>query len=176
MHTGKHNDFYWIESTEMELGDFIKSFGKCLNDKYIAIAAFDGGSIKPNSDELALGWYGKDKILYTSKISDISALPYEQYDEWYVFNKPTEIKIDEIIVNAHPTLRNPSFRLKEIEPTWDSSMIEAGIEYELSIQSKLWNRVDKLQPEMVLIDSNVFLFITKNHVLFEEIKDKLQMK
>jgi len=171
MYQGKFENYFWLESSEYDLHDFMTKVPECLIEKYIAIAAFDGGPLSSNEEEKAEGWYLKNNILYTSKIKNTKILPYEQYDEWYLFNDFTKIELKEPFVNYHLSLRDPHRRLQTMDPSWDKVAIRRQIDIEKKRQKEFWAKIAEIKPEMVLIDGTSFIFICNDLAIFEKVEN-----
>jgi hypothetical protein len=59
--------------------------------KYIAITSIDSSQFVPTDEERATGWETRGKVGYSPKVQNIKGLPREGWDEWYIFDNPTDL-------------------------------------------------------------------------------------
>ena len=64
-------------------------------------------------------------------------MPYDNYDEWYVFEELKEFIPDDLFVNYLSfSLRDPSYKLAEADPTWDKIALRYQIEKQIELLDK----------------------------------------
>jgi hypothetical protein len=72
----------------------------------------------------------------------LSSVPHDQFDEWLVFSKPTEIQTGKPLVNyCGFSLTDPAYE---------------------SFQEDLWCQIERVSPESYLADGDCLIFITSN--------------
>jgi hypothetical protein len=45
----------------------------------------------PTEKETAAGWQSRGKIAYSPKIQGVEEVPFADWDEWYIFDKPVDL-------------------------------------------------------------------------------------
>ena len=70
-----------------------------LLEREIAITSFDSGPLTPTPGEQARGWNNEDDVLYIPSLPSVSLLPYDNHDEWYLFEKPCRLTSVEVFVS-----------------------------------------------------------------------------
>ena len=151
MNEGKTYNYHWIEGNEFGLHSLVTKCPQLIIGKNVVITSFDSGPLSPNDEEKGLGWYSKDDVFYAPKITNPKKLPYDQYDEWYIFDKLKEFKpIDAFVNYGSFFLRDPDYQLNEMDPTWDKVAIQHQINYQKEMQEKLDRQ--QLESTQAIID------------------------
>lgn len=159
MYEGETNNYYWIEGHEFSLHKLVTNCPELLIGKTVAITSFDSGPLLPNDQEKEFGWYSKDKVFYAPEIANPQDLPYDQYDEWYIFDNQKEFKpVDAFVNYGSFFLRNPIYQLHEADPTWDKVGIQHQIDYQREIQEKFWEHIRRIEPRSFVMDGDRFIF------------------
>lgn len=71
--------------------DLLQLCPEIVLTKYVAITSIDSSQMMPTDKEMAAGWHSREKIAYSPKIQHAQELPREGWDEWYIFNNPTDL-------------------------------------------------------------------------------------
>jgi hypothetical protein len=165
MDTGKNGIYSWL-ICDCSLGELVKRCPEIVLGYYIAITAFDSGPLKLSEDEQKRGWREESPVAWSPKVSSTDILPRGGYDEWYVFSSPSSFKPQQIFVNLGIQLKDPSYLLENLEPTWDRVGLIANIERIHEIQSRFWSQLISIQPESYLADGDKLILVTSNSELF----------
>ena len=80
---------------------------------------------------------------------DVASIPYDQYDEWYIFITPTTFENYEVFVNYG------GFSLH------DSEFEE--------MQERFWQQLEYIAPESFLAEGDNLIYVTKDFSLFKQI-------
>jgi hypothetical protein len=175
MNEGKTHNYFWIEECDFDFDDLVTKCPDLLLRKNIAITAFDGGPLIPNDEEKSLGWYSKDDVFYIPDITNLDKLPYDQYDEWYVFENLKEFKpIDPFVNYGAFFLRDPIFLLEDADPIWDKVGIKMHIDMLKEMQNKFWNFIKLIEPRSFIMDNGRFIFGSRFHEDIDMIKTKIE--
>ncbi len=59
--------------------------------KYVFVTSFDSGPLDLNPEDTTAGWEGRNDIAYSPQILDPAFIPRDQYDEWYIFDRPRDL-------------------------------------------------------------------------------------
>ena len=90
------------------IGHMIERCPVALLDRHLVVACFDSGPLHPNAEESAPGWRLENQLAYSPRLESLSLLPYENFDEWYVFTSPTRLCSCDVFINFGGfTLRKP---------------------------------------------------------------------
>jgi len=87
---GTHDDYHWL-ATEQFLDDLLKLCPEIVIGKYVAVTSIDSSPFHSSEQERAAGWEHRNGIGYSPVILDPSAIPREGWDEWYIFDFPTDL-------------------------------------------------------------------------------------
>jgi hypothetical protein len=109
--------------------------------------------LSPNDKEKGFGWYSKDEVFYAPEITNPQDLPFEQYDEWYIFDKRKEFKPVDTFVNYG------SFSLRDL------------IYQEM--QEKFWDYIRRIEPRSFVMNGDRFIFRSLCVEDIELIKSKI---
>jgi len=97
--SGKHGDYRWFQSPNGFLSGLIRRVPQLVIGRFVAVISFDSGPFRPSEHEVQLGWTSVDEVAYSPRVTAPEDLPYDQYDEWYVFSHPTTVGSPEDFVN-----------------------------------------------------------------------------
>ena len=159
MNEGKTGRYWWIEGTDFRLHDLVVACPELLRGKTVAITSFDSGPLVPSSGESRRGWHANKGVLYAPDVDDPRELPHEHYDEWYIFDIPSSFEPDDRYVNYGDFfLRDPSYQLREADPTWDKVGITERIEHQQERQLKFWKFVERIAPRSFVLDGERLIF------------------
>jgi hypothetical protein len=135
--------------------------------RYVVIASFDSGALIPNEKERVLGWCSSDSLTYTSKVASVETLPYDNFDEWYVFTSPLRLTDCEVFVNSGGfTLEIPA-SAPTWDPTWDRAAARDAAERLTALQARFWNQLERLGAESYIAQGDCFVFVSANPDLFD---------
>ena len=59
--------------------------------KYVVISSIDSGEFVPTDEEASNGWQSRGGIGYSPKIINAKDVPHGGWDEWYIFDNPTDL-------------------------------------------------------------------------------------
>ena len=169
METGKYKDFYWLEAVSenyYSIHNLIDADPNFFNGLFLAITSFDSGPLIPTEEEIKKGWTYKDEIAYSPCITSGFDLPYDQYDEWYLFKEKTILPSMEVFIN---TL---GFTLGEIN---SNSSNEQQIHFLKDLQNKFWNQAEYINLYRFIGDADSrFIFVSKDLNDLQYIKKLLE--
>jgi hypothetical protein len=87
---GSYGDYEWL-ATEHCLDDLLRLCPEIVLGKYISVTSIDSGRLFLTDEDIAAGWESRGGIGYSPKVSKVETLPREGWDEWYVFEEPTDL-------------------------------------------------------------------------------------
>ena len=168
MRTGRHGEYWWLESASLDLCEFLQAFPQALLGLCVAVASFDSGPLEPTPEGSAAGWIYRDGIAYIPCVADAFALPYDDYDEWYVLNEVRDIApLDTFVNYLGFGLSDPESRGGERDATWDLVGWRHYCDAERARQTLFWEQVARINPEACLLNGNLFVAVTRDRALHE---------
>jgi hypothetical protein len=158
MFTGKQGDYWWLEVQAAVpcLHDVLEACPALVLGRYVAVTSFDSGPFKPSDKERIAGWTADGAVAYSPEVQSPDELPLDQYDEWYVFERPTRIAGTEVFVNYG------DFSLLA-RPADD----EAARQCVLDIQRRFWTQLGRLRPETYLAEGDRLALVTARRDIFD---------
>ena len=175
MYIGEHKTYQWLVTTDFGIYDLLKKCPEVLLGNHLVITAFDSGPINPSPEEMEAGWTAYGSTLCSPRLTSVEGLPYDNYDEWYLFTEARFLDSPEIFVNYYGfSLRNPTHLLEEADPTWDI----AGIKYRIKVIEELhetfWHQLQQFSPESYIADGDNFIYVGQNRKLFDAVKSAVE--
>jgi hypothetical protein len=151
MYTGEHQAYYWIEHPDVLFHTLISEFPELVLDRYLIITSFDSGPLVLG--ELDRGWHKHGDLAISPRISNTMEIPYDQYDEWYIFQTLPALTVFnryQVFVNyVGFSLQSPMFK---------------------ELQEMFWNQLEEILPEAFVAGGDNLLLVTKNLELFKKIE------
>jgi len=149
MFTGKHKQYRWVEWTDDSLWNLLEPFPQVIQGKYLVNTSFDSGSLTLSPEEIGLGWQAHQKTTLIPPLSNLDLLPYDQFDEWYIFSSATIINDCKVFVNYGGfSLHNQDYR---------------------TLQKEFWPHLEQIAPESYLAEGDNLIWVTNNDELYEQV-------
>jgi hypothetical protein len=134
-------------------------------EKYVAITSFDSGMLVPTDEETATGWATRGKIAYSPKIQNINGLPRAGWDEWYIFDNPTDLGTSHLADNI-------------FEAPQEQGHVSVFVNYCFALhkpESKelttlFWQQIARIRPESYVADNDYLNFVSTNKTLFASVR------
>lgn len=169
--SGSHLDYHWIcccpapRGADAGIDTLIHACPHVFLDKYIAITSFDSGPLTLSEDERETGWTSHADIAMSPRVTRavLSELPFDNNDEWYVFEHPPRFEVETRFV------KYCAFRLADasyVELLRSENRDEAEIEELVHLTERFWRHVHRINPESYIADGDNFVFATRNHDLY----------
>ncbi len=153
MFTGIHLPDYWIEQRDGFLRTLLSNFPEIFLGHYLINTSFDSGSLILTDNELERGWQKHGGLSLSPLISNVTEIPYDQFDEWYIFNT----------LPAFTT-----FNKYKVFVNHGGFSLQASIYREL--QETFWDQLEIIMPETYVAEGDNLLLVTKNLHLYEKLK------
>lgn len=67
--------------------------------RFLVNTSFDSGFLTLTPEEAAAGWKMIGGLAHSPKITDLSQIPHDQFDEWLAFDSPVDVTEFETMVN-----------------------------------------------------------------------------
>jgi hypothetical protein len=142
--------------------DLLQLCPEVVLGKYAAVTSIDSGPLVPTEKEMAAGWQSHGKVAYSPKIQHTEELPREGWDEWYIFNNPTDLGTSHLAENIFE-VPNEQGHL--------SVFVNYGFaldppERSESFASMFWQQLARIRPESYVADNDYLSFVSMNKTLF----------
>jgi hypothetical protein len=169
VNTGSHGLYEWLV-TECTLDDLLRLCPEVVLRKYIAVTSCDSGPLWLNDGQKAEGWELRQDIAYSPRIASVDTLPRDQFDEWYVFDKPRDLgQLEPSATNVFETplakgrvrvfvnFGGFAFHRPEMEP----------------LTTMFWDQLAWIHPESYLADGDYLTVVSANQGLFAAVRQAL---
>lgn len=162
---GSHGEYEWLVTDENF--DLLQLCPEVVQGKYVAVTSIDSGELIPTEQETAAGWQRREKIAYSPKIRNQEELPRGGWDEWYIFNAPTDLGISHLAENIFEVplqeghlsvLVNYCFALHPPERA-------------KGLADLFWPQLVRIRPESYVADNDYLTFVTMNKTFFARVHD-----
>src|SRR5258705_9235985 len=120
---GKQGRYFWLQSplnardTSRPISMLIRTCPKALLNKYVVVTSLDSGPLRLTKQQINAGWQTKERLALSPKIFTATDVPFEWFDEWFIFDEPTAPIALEVFVNYG------TFSLADPNPTIDTMYI-----------------------------------------------------
>lgn len=173
--SGMNFGYCWLEVDSNDFGfkDVVEQFADIIVDNYLIIRTFDGGLIEWTKDEENLGFSYLNGLPITSRIKNPDILPFDQYDEWYVFNQVKAVSLDDNFVNNETfSLRKRNFNEEKsmIDKSLDQRALENDIDKLSRLQNSFWKQLMQSEADKFLSQNGKFILVSKEKNEIERIE------
>src|SRR5215469_9819432 len=133
---GSQGPYEWFVTDQQF--DLLQICPEIVLGKYVAVTSIDIGVFAPNEKEKAAGWESRAKIAYRPRIQNADELPHAGWDEWYIFDNPTDLGTSHLadnftrsretaVGNSLPSeVSVPRFRTRSLSPSFRNSTLKVG--------------------------------------------------
>ncbi len=149
MNKSKYNNYtvyeWKDESDSFHIEELLSLYPSIVEGMFLVISSWDSGTYQPTEKEFADGWQLHSKLAHSPRVEQWSSLPFEVYDEWYIFDHPVNINDLEPLVNY--------LGFSPIKYDWQEK------------RELFWNQVEKYRPIHVIGDGKHLFLVTRDDKL-----------
>lgn len=154
---GNYNEFFWVETHEITLGDLIKDLPELFLQKYLVNLFFDGSP---------------KKIEFSDAIDEVTLgkLSTDNYDQWILIKEPVQV------INATDYVNFTYFSLvdweKEIDYLQDldeRNFIKQYQDDREKFKDQFWKEISEINPANFISDGSKLIFVSKDKTEVEKI-------
>jgi hypothetical protein len=165
---GSQGAYEWLVTDENF--DLLELCPEIVLGKYVAITSIDSGQLIPTDKEIAAGWQSRAKIAYSPKIESAQDLPHAGWDEWYIFNTPTDLGTSHLAENI-------------FEVPQEQGHISVFVNYGFALHPPerahhlsdlFWPQMARIRPESYVADNDYLTFVSMNKALFSSVLDAVK--
>jgi|SRR6185369_9746334 hypothetical protein len=151
--------------------DLLELCPEIVLGKYVAVTSIDSGELTPTNEEKAAGWQCRAKIAYSPKIENAEELQREGWDEWYIFNTPTDLGTSHLAENI--------FEVPQ-EQGHLSVLVNYGFALyppeRASLADLFWPQLARIGPESYVANNDYLTFVSVNKALFASIRNAVNAR
>lgn len=165
---GSQDNYEWLVTDENF--DLLELCPEIVLGKYVAATSIDSGQLIPTDKGTAAGWQNRAKIAYSPKIENAQDLPREGWDEWYIFNTPTDLGISHHGENI-------------FEVPQEQGHLSVLVNYGFALHPReraghlvdlFWPQMARIRPESYVADNDYLTFVSMNKALFGSVRDAVK--
>jgi hypothetical protein len=160
MFHGVNGDYRWLETAAHEIYDVLQVCPAVAANKNIVITSSDSGPLQPTSEELQRGWRVHGRCVHIPVGNNVSSIPFEVFDEWYIFAAEAPERDYRVFVKFDWFTLGPAQALYS----------RSGNAFDLKrMQRWFWQEIESVRPESYLARGNRLKFITKDAEHFNQV-------
>lgn len=155
----------WLVTDEQF--DFLQLCPQVVLRKYVAVTSIDSGALIPTDRYKAIGWQSREKIGYSQRIQKIEEMPSAGWDEWYIFESPTDLGTSHLAENI-------------FEVPHEQGHISVFVNYDFaptersSLTTLFWQQIARICPESYVWDNDYVTLVSANKALFASVLEALK--
>ncbi|MGC2697660.1 MAG: hypothetical protein WA738_17875 [Candidatus Angelobacter sp.] len=160
MFHGVQGDYRWLETAAHEIYDVLQVCPAVAANKNVVITSFDSGLLQPTPDELERGWAVHGRSVHIPVGDNVSAIPFEILDEWYIFSSEAPQRDYKVFVKFDWFTLGPAQALYS----------RSGSAFDLRrMQKWFWQEIERARPESYLGRGNRLKFVSSNAEHFNQV-------
>jgi hypothetical protein len=153
MFHGSQGDYRWLETAAHTIYDVLQVCPAVAANKNIVITAFDSDPLQPTSEEMQRGWRVSGRSVHIPLGNNISSIPFEIFDEWYIFSADAPDRDYRVFVKEDWFTLGPA----------QSLYTRNGNAFDLKRMQRLfWQEIEQVAPESYLARGSRLKFVTRN--------------
>jgi hypothetical protein len=164
---GSQSDYEWLVTDEDF--DLLELCPEIVLGKYVAVASLDSGQLVPTDTETVAGWQSRAKIAYSPKIENAQDVPLEGWDEWYIFDSPTDLGISHLAENIFEAPQEQGHL---------SVLVNYGFALyppeRATLADLFWSQLARIGPESYVANNDYLTFVSINKALFATVRDAVK--
>lgn len=176
LHKGKQGHYFWLaraldmQNTSRPLIHLLDACPEIVLDNFVVVTSLDSGALQLTTQQVSNGWTQAGKLTMSPRITDAKEIPFEWFDEWYIFDKPTVPTDVEVFVNYGTfSLGDPRPAVSTMYIGTDTERVAQLVEGALELQQKFWMQIERIKPKSYMANGNSFTFVTQDSGLFNKL-------
>ena len=170
MFKGKQGEYYWLELVNLFFVDVLRVCPEFVEGKYLVVTSFDSGPLTLTNEEFKKGWLQHDELAINPSVDSIYDIPYNEYDEWYVFSKAPRLEEFKVFVNYSLfSLRDPEYLITEAPMTRDLADRRDQAERIKALQELFWLQLELKDAETYFSAGDRFTLATQRQDLYKKV-------
>jgi|SRR5215469_10701007 len=165
---GSQGTYEWLVTDQQF--DLLQICPEIVLGKYVAITSFDSSVLVPDEKEKAAGWESRGGIAYSPKIQDAKEIPHDGWDEWYIFDNPTDLGTSHLEENIFEVPQ----QLGHVSVFVNYGFALHPPERSKGLVDLFWQQLARIGPESHVADNEYLTFVTMNKGLFANVHDAVK--
>ena len=160
MFHGVHGDYRWLETPAHQIYDVLQVCPAVAANRNIVISSFDSGPLQPTSNEMQRGWRICGRTMHIPVGENVSSVPFEVFDEWYIFTGDSPERDYKVFV------KHDWFTLGPAQALYSRN----GNAFDLKrMQRWFWQEIELLAPESYMGRGSRLKFVSRNAEVFNTV-------
>jgi hypothetical protein len=170
MSTGKQGEYYWLELPNLFFNDVLRVCPEFVEGKYLVVTSFDSGPLTLTDEEFKRGWLQHDELAINPSVESVYDIPYNEYDEWFVFSKAPRLEEFKVFVNYYLfSLRIAEYLITEAPMTWVLEDRTDQAERIKALQELFWLQLELKEAETYFSAGDRFILATRRQDLYKKV-------
>lgn len=176
LYKGKQGHYFWLartldmQGTSRPLIHLLNSCPEVILGNFVIVTSLDSDALQLSPQQVNDGWRQAGKLAISPRITDAEQIPFEWFDEWYIFDKPTVPTDVEVFVNYGTfSLGDPRPAVSTMYIGTNAETTAQLVEGALELQQKFWAQIERIKPKSYMSNGNSFTFVTQDSGLFSKI-------
>jgi len=161
---GSQSGYEWLVTDENL--DLLELCPEIVLGKYVAVTSIDSGELILTDKEVAAGWWSRARIAYSPRVENVNDVLREGWDEWYIFNTPTDLGTSHLAENIFEAPQE--YGHVSVLVNYGFALHPPG---RASLADLFWSQMERIRPESYIADNDYLTFATTNEVLFGRVRD-----
>jgi hypothetical protein len=179
---GQHGKYLWLErsietrAVDRPMNRLTQVCPDVLLNRLVVITSLDSGPLRLNDQQINDGWRRADKLAISPRISNASDVPFQWFDEWYIFEDavPTAANIKTFVNYGTFSLGEPNPTIDTMYVGTDSKVRAQMVAAVAPLRETFWMQLESLNPESYVSNGNCFIFATRNARLHQSVSAVMQ--
>jgi hypothetical protein len=165
---GLQGDYEWLVTDDDF--DLLELCPEVVLGKYVAVTSVDSGEFLPADEETASGWQSRGRIAYSPKIKNAEDVPHDGWDEWYIFDNPTNLGTSHLADNIFEVPQEQGHVSVFVNYCFALHPPERGA----GLADLFWPQIERIRPESYVADNDYLTFVSMNKALFANVHNAVK--
>jgi hypothetical protein len=146
-----------------------------VRDRFLVVSALDSGPLQLTKQQIEAGWQRQGRLALSPRILSATEIPFEWFDEWFIFDEPRTPVAIEVFVNYGTfSLADPNPTINTMYVGSDNAVRDNLIAAVNPVRERFWAQLEKFNPVSYLANGNCFLFVTRDLDIFDCVAAELK--
>lgn len=160
MFHGVQGDYRWLETPAHQIYDVLHVCPEVAANKNIVITSFGSSPLQPTDEERQRGWRVHGRSIHIPLGDNVSAIPFEIFDEWYIFSSAAPERDYKVFAKFDWFTLGPA----------QAQHSRSGNAFDLKrLQRWFWQEMERVRPESYLAFGPRLKFVTREPAHFNQV-------
>lgn len=161
METGEQGNYFWLEDASLFIGDLLAVAPEIVVGEYLVVTSFDSGPLELGDEQFQQGWMQHDDLAINPSVLNTSDIPFDEYDEWYLFRTAPLLEGFEVFVNYGSFCLQDPEQLFAKSPSTDVVGTRYLVDVVRDMQERFWNQLELKAVESYVAGGSRLTVATK---------------